>query len=118
MLLVGFYLLGYNAAMITSRLSPTGPIIQTVEQRTVTIPPTAGNTFVDFTVNVQSPLKPGAAVFLSFTRNASLFLVSANAELTAPGVVTATAFDVVGNVNPVDVEVHILIAAHDSSQAT
>lgn len=104
--------------MIIVTQSPSGPAVQSCEQRQVTIPPTAGNTFVSFTLNVQSPLKPGASVVLSFTNNVGPFLVPANAELTSPGVVTATAFNVVGNVDPVDVDVHVLISAHDISQTT
>lgn len=104
--------------MLTLTHAPSGPVYQSTEQHIVTIPPTPANTFVTVDIPVDSPLLPGSAVFLSVTQDINLpsFMVPASADVTSLGHVTASFFNVVGNIADQDIEVHILVSAHERSQ--
>jgi hypothetical protein len=97
--------------MITVRKAADGPVVQTVEQVAFTFPANvAGQYNYDFAV--QSELRGDPMTVVSFD-NFTFQILVLGAGFIAPHTVRINVFYLVDILAPIDVAMHVLIAAHD-----
>lgn len=101
--------------MISIRRAGDGPIIQTVEAVAFTFPPNAPGQY-NFDIAVESQLRGDPMCLVSFD-NFTFEILVLGQGLVSPGVVRLNAFYLVPIAAPIPVDLHIMLAAHDYSQA-
>lgn len=107
--------------MLSSQLSHSGAIFETCEQVTVTFAPANSGDIVSKTFDVKSPLQPGSAVFLSFDEASASggelpYFLPLQTALPTLGKVSVTVYVLIDFPDPLIIETHILIRAHDLTQ--
>jgi len=107
--------------MLENRLGNSGAISSTTEQVAVTVPPSLSGDEPIVTFDVLSPIKPGAAVYISFDEASasggpSPYFLVLQAAVTAIGQVTVTFYVIVEFDSPLTVQAHVNIQAHDLEQ--
>jgi len=106
--------------MLRNRLGNSGPIAYSCEECEVTFPAMNGGDTPTITFPVQSPLKPGAAVFVTIDEvntpggPAPYFLIMQSA-VQAVGTASITVYAIIGQPSQ-NFELHVLIVAHNLEQ--
>ena len=95
------------------RRSDVGDILMTVEEVEVLFPATQGGNPIDVTFDVQSPLTPGAAVYLTLTQPfPNILLLQTGAEVISVGSIHAQWYNAIDFAQDQTLPVHVLIAEH------